>query len=109
MRIDVFIHTDARPDHKLDQILQLLQQVITKENILMATLDQTLADVQAETTVVEGLATLTGSLKAQLDAVLAGQLTPAQQAQVDAIFAQVEANKQKLADAITANTPAATP
>ena len=71
------------------------------------TLDDLTQDVTDESTVVDSLIALTSGLKAQLDAVLGGALTPNQQAQVDAIFAAVDANKTKLANAITANTPVA--
>lgn len=70
-------------------------------------LDDVLADVADESTQIDGLSTLTSGIKAQLDAVLAGSLTPAQQAKVNAIFDAVEANKHKVVDAINANTPAA--
>jgi hypothetical protein len=71
------------------------------------TLEETLAEVQDEGTQVDGLSKLTGSIKAQLDAVLAGALTPAQQQKVNDIFAAVDVNKQKAMDAINANTAAA--
>ncbi len=73
------------------------------------TLDDVLADVTDEKTQIDSLAALTTGLKAQLDAVLAGALTPAQQAKVDAIFTAVDANKAAVVTAINANTPAATP
>jgi len=99
----VFIHGEV----KLDQILAQLKQLTQQEKQIMATLDEALTDIQSEATVADSLVTLTASIKAQLDAVLSGQLPPAQQAKVDAIFAAVEANKQKLSDAVVANTPAA--
>ena len=70
-------------------------------------LDDVLADVTDEKTQIDSLTTLTAGLKAQLDAVLAGSLTPEQQAKVDAIFAAVETNKKAVVDSINANTPAA--
>lgn len=74
----------------------------------MATLDEVLADVQAETTLISGVSTLIDGLKSQLSAALANvNLTPAVQAQVDQIFATAEANKAALAAALTANTPPA--
>jgi hypothetical protein len=73
------------------------------------TLDEVLADVTEESTVIDSLATLTAGIKTQLDAALKGALTLEQQAKVDAIFAAVEANKKKVADAITANTTVVTP
>ncbi len=75
----------------------------------MTTLDDLLAKVAEEKTAEESLITLTQGLKAQLDAITSGSLTPAQQAQVDSIFAAVEANKTEVAAAVVANTPAAPP
>lgn len=71
------------------------------------TLDDVLKDVNDESTLDDSIITLLQGIKAQLDSVLAGGLTPAQQAKVDAIFSGLEANKAKVAAAITANTPAA--
>lgn len=72
------------------------------------TLDDVLQDATDESTVADSLIALTGSIKAQLDSVLAGTtVTPAVQVKIDAIFAQLENNKAKVAAAILANTPAA--
>lgn len=103
--VDVYVHTLS--DDKLDELITLVKQVLKRETLIMATLEETLADVQAESAVDDSIITLVTGLKAQLDAVLGGQLTPAQQAQVDQIFAAIEANKAKVAAAVTANTPAA--
>ncbi len=92
---------------RLSRIERLIISVLKGERILMASLDEVIDDVTAEGTQIDGLTTLTAGIKAQLDAALAGALTPAQQAKIDAIFAGVEANKQKVVDAINANTPAA--
>lgn len=73
----------------------------------MATLDETLAAVTAEGTKVDSIIALLTGIKAQLDAVLAGGLTPDVQAKVDAIFAQATTNAAKIDAAITANTPPA--
>lgn len=112
MRIDIYHHFDdavTEADRKLNQILAIVQGLERQESIVMATLDQVLVDVKAESTVVDSLSSLTAGIKAQLDVALAGALTPEVQAKVDAIFAGIEGNKQKMADAIIANTPAAPP
>lgn len=82
---------------------------LTKESKMQdETLDQVLADVQAESTVEDGLITLTTSIKAELNKALAGSgLSADDQAKVDAIFTAIESNKAKVAAAVTANTPAA--
>lgn len=74
---------------------------------IMATLEETLAAVQAETTSENSLIALVVGLKKQIDAALAGQLTPSQQMRLDAIFNQATANKAAIDAAVTANTPAA--
>ncbi len=65
-------------------------------------------DVEAESSIEDGLIVLTTSLKASVDAALAGTVLPtAVQAKIDSAFAALETNKAKLAAAIVANTPAA--
>lgn len=72
------------------------------------TIDEVLQDATDESTVADSLIVVTTNIKAQLDAALAGTtVPPAVQAKIDAVFAQIETNKKKLADAILANTPAA--
>lgn len=83
-----------------DRIIEIL-------NIMANTLDDVLKDVTDESTLDDSIIALLTGIKAQLDSVLAGGLTPAQQAKVDAIFSGLEANKAKVSAAITANTPAA--
>jgi hypothetical protein len=68
----------------------------------MHTLEDTLALVTAERTDIDSLAALAAGIKKQLDDELAGALTPSQQMRVDAIFAQIQANKQAVADAVKA-------
>ncbi len=72
---------------------------------IMATLDDVLAQVTTESSQIDSLATLVAGIKQQLADVLSGVVLPAgTQEKIDALFAAVEANKQKVADAITANT-----
>src|ERR1700730_6653838 len=86
---------------KLDRILALMEK-------MMATLDQVLAAVTDESTQLDSLSTLIAGLKQQVADALAGTTLPAAvQAKVDAVFAQAETNKGKIATAISANTPAA--
>lgn len=75
----------------------------------MSTLQDVLAAVQAETTLVAGVQTLVQNLESQLQQALSGQLTPEQQAQVDQIFAGVKANAEQLTTALQANVPATPP
>lgn len=93
--------------HRLDKIEHLLHKILTKENIIMATLDDVISDINDETTLIESVSTLITGLEDQINALLAGALTPEQQAKVDLIFAGAEANKAKLAAALVANVPPA--
>lgn len=70
----------------------------------MASLDEVLAAVAEQTTVVNGLAIVINDLEAQILAELGGQITPEQQAKIDAIFAGVNANKDAVAAAILDGT-----
>lgn len=70
----------------------------------MASLDDVLKDVTDESTAIDGISTLVAGLKQQLADALAGTtLPPAVQAKVDAVFAQAEINKGKIATALAAN------
>jgi hypothetical protein len=66
------------------------------------------ADLAAEAAVVDGVVTLLGTLSKMIADLKAVAPDPTLQAHIDQLAAAVEANKQKLADAVTANTPAAT-
>lgn len=70
----------------------------------MATLDEALAVVTAESTVDDSIVALLEQLAAQIKA---GGLSAADQAKVDAIFTSATNNSAKIATAVTANTPAA--
>lgn len=81
------------------------EAAITKQlEAIMATLEETLAAVQAEKTSEDSLVALVVGMKKQLDAALAGALTPSQQMRVDAIFNQITTNKAAVDAAVTANT-----
>ena len=101
-------HDESQLNHAFIHItVQALQAILNKLEKIMASLDETLAAVQQESTVDDSIIALLTGLKAQLDAAIAGGLTPAAQAKVDAIFAAAQANSAKVSDAVTANTPAA--
>ncbi len=78
------------------------------ENKLMDKLDQIIANVTEETTVIDRVVVLIEGIKKQLEDALSGTTLPvATQAKIDHVFAQVEINKAKLAAAVIAGTPAA--
>lgn len=107
-KIDLKID-DILINKKLDVIIKLLLKIIRKEENIMATLDEVLAAVTEERTVVDGVSALLDQLKLMLDEALARELTPAQQAKVDAIFAAAQGNKTELATALLDHTPQAPP
>ena len=71
----------------------------------MATLADITAAVAAEKTVEDSVVALLQTLSADLKAALASNDPAAMQAVVD----QIDANAKALADAVSANTPAAPP
>ena len=107
LRLDVYLHlVDIQADHRLDQLVTIVKQIQTRQEAMMATLDETLALVTAETTQLDSVIALIDGLKAQLDEVLAGTtLPPAVQAKVDAIFSAAGANAAKIVDALDTNVP----
>lgn len=80
------------------------------ETRLMANLDQLLAKVLENRTVLGSLNTLLDGLRAQVNAILAGEVIPATvQAKIDAVFEAVTATGEELAEVVLENTPAAPP
>jgi len=69
----------------------------------MATLDEVLERVSAQRGQIDSLAALTKGIKAKLDEVLAGGLSPAQQAKVDALFVELDKNTAAISKAVRAN------
>lgn len=94
-------------EHELKLINRKLDYIIQKENKMAETLDSIFQKVTSTGTVEDSLIALLTGVKGQLDAALAGGITPAQQAKMDAIFAAVSNQSDKAAAAIVANTPAA--
>lgn len=84
-------------------ILEHLQELNFKVNIIMATLQDILADVQSESALDDSIVTLLTNISQQLKTAQATQDPAALQSVID----QIDANKKKISDAVTANTPAA--
>lgn len=83
---------------------QHLIEQLTKDIFDMAaTLDELIEKVTAQTSVVDGIVTLTTELKKELtDALAAGQLD---QAKLDDAFGKITANTDELSAALVAGTP----
>lgn len=78
------------------------------ENKIMEKLNQIIASVTAQTTVIDSIVVLIEGIQEQLKNALSGTtVSPATQAKIDQVFAQVEINKARLAAAVVAGTPAA--
>lgn len=88
----------------LAPVLAKLDDLLAKENQHMKNLDDLIADVTAQTTVVQSVSTLLSSLSAQLQAAVAAGDT----AKIQQIATAMEANTASLSAAVTANTPAQT-
>jgi hypothetical protein len=86
-----------------------LEDINNKLDIIMITLDDILNATTEQSGVDDSIITLLTGIHKQLVDVLAGGFTEQQQAKVEAIFAAVKANKDKVAAAVVANpTPTTT-
>lgn len=91
------------PQAEYDTILGLLNKIITKENKIMATLQDIANAVAAETTVDNSIVTMLDGIVAQLKTAQASNDPVA----MAAVVSSIEANTAILQAAVTANTPAA--
>jgi hypothetical protein len=83
------------------ELREMLGLILRKQEIIMATIDQVLADVTDEGTSLAKISTLISGLQTQLAAALASLVIPADvQAKIDAVFAQAELNKAAIATAL---------
>ena len=82
-------------DNKLDHVIALLKQVLTKENVMSVSLDALKAQVAATAGVEASIVLLLNGVAAQIAAIQAAGGSPAE---FDALTAQLKMN----ADALTA-------
>ncbi|MBV8848100.1 MAG: hypothetical protein JOZ16_00790 [Methylobacteriaceae bacterium] len=87
-------------ERKLDRVISLLETIIEKETIMSQATDNLAAAVQRETSVVSSVTALISGLASQIKQTSADP-------QVQALADQINANSDTLANAVTANTPAA--
>lgn len=87
-------------DRKLDQVIGLLKAIIEKETVMSQATDNLTAAVQRETSVVSSVTTLISGLAAQIKQTSTDP-------QVQELADQINSNSDTLAQAVTANTPAA--
>jgi altronate dehydratase len=102
LRIDLYIHQDtSTTDAKLDLILTSLTAVVKQENIMSNELDALTTQVAANTSVEESAVTLLNGLSAQITALKNDPVA------LQALATSLKTSGNDLANAITANTPAA--
>lgn len=92
-----------RVEAKLDLTIRLLRQVLQEERIMSVELDNLEAQVKMNTDAEQSAIMLLGKLS---DMIKAAGTDPVKLRQ---LTADLDASKQKLADAILANTPAESP
>lgn len=85
---------EFKPEHREDLLFKLLKEI-------KLTLDDLVAKVTAENTVIDSAVTLLGTLKTELDAAIAS----GDPAKIQAVSDLITTGQQKLADAVVANTP----
>ena len=117
MEVHVYLHhspesaeCSARIERKLDAALQLLSRIQTKEDHMTDVLDTLEQDVTDTEGVEASAVALLTTIHTELTNALAGGLTAATIARVQAIATKIEADKATLAAAVAANPdPAAGP
>jgi hypothetical protein len=115
-RIDKNTQHLANVDARLNQllggqdILKTGQQVLNEmEQKQMVDISAIQAEVTRNNDVANSVKTLIGSLADQIAALKTASTDPQTQAAIDALVGQLKGNDDSLADAVTANTPAAPP
>lgn len=99
IRLDVFHHVVFG-----DSENPLIKLILSKLEIVMASLNDVVAKVAALKSVEDSVVTLLGDLKSRLDAAIAAGADPAA---LQALSDDLGAQTQRLADAVTQNTPSA--
>jgi hypothetical protein len=84
-----------------------LDLILTKLEKIMATIDELVADVAAQSTVIDGLDVLLKNLADQIAALKSNQTDPATAAKIDALAASVTENTKRIQDDVTTNTNSA--
>jgi hypothetical protein len=103
-RIDLHVHFDVGGSTAPGALITALINSLSKQDSIMATLQQILDDVTANGTAIGSLSAFIDGLKQQIADALAGVNLPvAVQAEIDAVFTGVQANKAALATALAGN------
>ena len=109
MRITVHHRHELGPDTlaAISELTQAVGAILKQGKLIMAALDDLKAAVAAEQTVEQSAITLLNGLTGQLQALVAASNGSVSAADIEAVVASVNANKDGLAAAVAANTPAA--
>jgi chemotaxis protein histidine kinase CheA len=100
-------HQNEGDAERLRLLFAMLGLVINTMEKFMSKLDDVLKDVTDESTQIDGLSALIAGLQDQVKAAVAtSNMSAADTAKIDAIFDEAEKNRQKIATALNANTPA---
>jgi|SRR6267154_1231398 len=86
-----------------------LERLLFQQEIIMATLDDVIANVADEDNTIDSAVNAINGLNAQIAALKTTQTDPATAAKIDALNADITAKKVKLAAAFVVNTPTAVP
>lgn len=87
---------------------RLLSELLGKVNEMDKTLDEVLVLVTAQDTALDSVRELIAGLRQQLaDALANANLSPENQAKVNAVFDGLEKNSAEIVEALAANTPPA--
>jgi hypothetical protein len=112
MKIDVYHHHHGLGLlEAFDRMLRALLTLDGKVTRLMATIDEVLAEITSQTSKIEGIDALLDGLRAQVQELLdqQGNIPPALQEKIDAVFDTAKANTAAIDAAIAENTPPASP
>lgn len=91
----------------VEAIAELRAAIHHSEKRVMHSLDQVIAKLHDQQTIIGGIPVLIGGLRSQLASALAGQaISPEAQTKIDTIFDEADANNAAIAAALTAGTPA---
>jgi SepF-like predicted cell division protein (DUF552 family) len=101
LNIHVFFHVATDERGTLDQILNAVNTLISQEKIIMTDLTQLTAQVKQNTDVEASAIVLLNGLAAQIAQIKNDPVA------VQSLSDQLKSSASNLADAITANTPAA--
>ena len=108
MRIDVYVHASDDPvTALLTKVMAALQQMEQTMITLSDKIDALTTEVEQMKTVEQSAVTLLNGLSAIIADLKNGVTDPAVLAKIDAANAALDAAKNDLAAAVTANTPAA--